>query len=296
MKNTLEQLLSDSSFVRWLKDEASPEDEQKWEMWLREDPEHRLLVREAKQIVVAMERENHIPDPNVELEKLDQSIDRHERKKKRERLMAAFSSDYQPYRRIGRRAVAAAILMVVMLSSVIGYYFNGEGVIPRDEIVETPRVDKYHTDYGEKLTFRLSDGSRIMLNGNSTLVFSSTVEKGLNTEVQLEGEAYFNIARLEDEDQRTFTVQTDDGAIQVLGTRFAVNTFREETKAVLEEGSVTIQSAGSSATYELAPGQLARFKSHDNKIAIQEVNTALYTSWREGKLRFAHTPRKKVED
>src|SRR5699024_4023257 len=156
MKNTLEQLLSDSSFVRWLKEEASPGDEKKWEMWLREDPEHRLLVREAKQIVVAIDSQYHIPEPKGELDKLDQSINFHERNQKRKQLMTTFSSDYQSYRRIGRRSAVAAILMTVMLSSMIGYYFNGEGSIPRDEIVETPRVDRYHTDYGEKLTFRLS--------------------------------------------------------------------------------------------------------------------------------------------
>src|SRR5699024_10088796 len=69
-----------------------------------------------------------------------------------------------------------------------------------------------------------------------------------------------------------------------------------EPKGVLREGTVTIKSGEPLATYELAPGQLARFKSHDNKIAIQEVNTALYTSWREDKLLFAHTPMQKVAD
>src|SRR5690625_3587415 len=138
MKNTLEQLLSDSSFMRWLKDEASPEDGQKWEMWLREDPEHRLLVREAKQIVVAIDSQYHIPDPNIELEKLVHNIDQSEQNQKSKGLMFTFASDYQPYGRIGVQAATASILMELMLSSIIGYYFNGEGPIPRDEIVETP--------------------------------------------------------------------------------------------------------------------------------------------------------------
>src|SRR5699024_3932660 len=69
-----------------------------------------------------------------------------------------------------------------------------------------------------------------------------------------------------------------------------------EPKGVLREGTVTIKSGEPLATYELEPGQLARFKSNDNKIAIQEVNTALYTSWREDKLVFAHTPMQKVAD
>lgn len=36
--------------------------------------------------------------------------------------------------------------------------------------------------------------------------------------------------KLEDKKQCTFIVQTGDGVIQVLGTRFAINIFRGETK------------------------------------------------------------------
>jgi ferric-dicitrate binding protein FerR (iron transport regulator) len=80
----------------------------------------------------------------------------------------------------------------------------------------------------------------------------------------------------------------------VLGTRFAVNTFRGVTRTVLEEGKVNISNAGSSASYELAPGELAQFKSNDNKIAVKKVNTRIYTSWTEDKLIFENTPMTEV--
>lgn len=294
MDNKLEQLLADPSFVLWLRGECSAEEQKQWDQWLQDEPEHQRLIREAKEIVVAVDREYDISDSQKELERLNRVIDRYELRQKQKKVIFTFSSDNQPYRTIGRWAAAAAIVIAVVLGGMVGYYANETGQTAEQEIVETPRIEEYRTDYGEKLMFRLSDGSRITLNGNSSLTFSSTVEKGLNTEVRLEGEAYFNIAHLTGEGQRAFTVQTDDGTIQVLGTRFAVNTFRNETTTVLEEGRVTISNTGSTMNYELAPGQLARFKSNDNKIAIKEVNTQVYTSWKEDKLVFIETPMREV--
>src|SRR5690625_876105 len=240
MNNSLEQLLADSSFVAWLNGECSQEEQTKWDQWLREDPKHQILVREAKEIALAVGSEYDIPDPEKELERLDWVIDRYESQKKHKQVILTFARDNQPYRAIGRRVAAAAIVIAVLLGGVVDYYVHTPWQDGQQEIVETPRADQYRTDYGEKLTFRLSDGSRITLNGNSSLTFSSVVEKGLNTKVWLEGEAYFNIAHLEDSQQRTFSVQTEDGSIRVLGTRFSVNTFRGETRTVLEEGEVTV--------------------------------------------------------
>lgn len=296
MNSKLEQLLSDSSFVMWLRDKSPAEEQQRWERWLREDPGHQRLIREAKEIMGAVDSEYDIPDPNEELGKLDRVIDEYETRRNQKKVIFTFARDNQSYRMIGWWAAAAAILIAVLLGGLVGYFANQPGQSEGQEMVKAPRIETYHTDYGEKLTFRLSDGSIITLNGNSSLIFSSTIEEGLNTEVELEGEAYFNIAHLEGEDQRTFTVQTEDGSIRVLGTRFAVNTFRNETKTVLEEGKVAIKNRGSSTGYELAPGQLARFKSHDNKITVKKVNTQLYTSWTQDKLVFENTSMREVSE
>lgn len=295
MNNSLENLLANPTFVLWLKGKCSPEEKKKWDQWVEEDPDHYRLVREAKEIVVAVDNEHDIPDPEIELEKLNRDIDHYEFHKKNKQLILTFSGDNQPYRAIGRRVATALLLLALLMGGVTGYYFNEGAQIAEQEVVEAPRVDEYQTDYGEKLTFRMSDGSRIILNGNSRLTFSTIVKKGLNTNVWLEGEAYFDIAHLEDKDQRTFTVQTDNGEIQVLGTRFAVNTFRDKTMAVLEEGKINITNNNrSSVSYEIEPGQQARFKAQDNKIAIKEVDTRIYTSWTEDKLTFENTPMTEV--
>jgi ferric-dicitrate binding protein FerR (iron transport regulator) len=279
MNTTLENLLADTSFVLWLKGEGSADQREYWNNWLKEDPDRHRIVREAKEIIEAIDSEYETPNPHTELEKLDHTIDQYERRinQKHRKVIGNIPEQYDKgYQTIGIRVAAAAILILVILGSVMGYYLNrDEGSVNQAAETVEPLIEEYHTDYGEKLTFRLSDGSQITLNANSDLKFSSKIEKGLNTEVWLEGEAYFDIAHLEGEQLRTFTVHTDDGSIQVLGTRFAVNTFRGVTRTVLEEGKVNISNSGSSASYELAPGELAQFKSNDNKIAVKKVNTRI---------------------
>src|SRR5699024_7045779 len=142
--------------------------------------------------------------------------------------------------------------------------------------------------------------SRIVLNANSTLRFSSALNNGLNTQVWLRGEAYFDIAHLEEDRRRTFTVHTGDGDIRVLGTRFTVNTFAGGTQTALEQGKINIQikedngSGVPSPEFELSPGEMAQFAAGDNKIAVKEADMRLYTSWTEDKFTFAQTPMQDV--
>lgn len=293
MSNKLEQILSDSSFILWLKNKCSREEERKWEEWLREAPEHQVLVREAKEIVNAVDSEYDIPNPQKELGILNKKIDQYECHQKLKRVTLLFSAENKSYQRMARLATAAVILITAIFGGIVGYNYTTQQEAV-EEIVEKPEFEEYRTDYGEKITFRLSDGSLITLNGNSKLTFSSTIKEGLNSEVWLEGEAYFNIAHLTEEEKRSFTVHTDEGAIQVLGTRFGVNTYQQETKTVLEEGKISILTDASDTGYELTPGKMARFKANDNKITVKDVNPQVYTSWKEDKMIFIETPMEEV--
>ncbi|MFH5884515.1 FecR family protein [Halalkalibaculum sp. DA3122] len=293
----LEQLLSDESFVLWLKGEASPGQKERWDVWLQEQPGRRQLVADARVMMQALEREHELPDPHLELQKLNQKIDQAERASSSQ---AGAAPGLYHRRRIAPVA-AGIVFLVVLLGGVFAYQAYPsyqQSIESTAEKTQTTPVKEYETDYGEKLTFRLSDGSRIVLNANSELRFSSRIEEGLNTEVWLKGEAYFDITHLEDEQQRTFTVHTDNGSVQVLGTRFAVNTFRGRTQTVLEEGEVSVrvrdEDTGKPNEYLLEPGEMVQFKAYDNKIAVKQVNTRVYTSWKEDKLIFEKTPMEEV--
>jgi transmembrane sensor len=152
----------------------------------------------------------------------------------------------------------------------------------------------------------LSNGSRIVLNANSHLKFSSAVKNGLRTEVWLEGEAWFDITHFKDEHLvQTFVVQTTDGMVEVLGTRFAVKTFENETRAVLEEGSILVKTnhqanAGRSGEDRiesgvlLQPGEKALISGDKSEISVEKVNPWIYMSWGDEMWTFEDTSVKEI--
>lgn len=293
---SLEELLATKSFVLWVKGEDSIGEGEYWDNWLQGDPNRQELVKEAKGLIAALKAELNTPNPHTELEKLKNNIEGFEKNSSHIHYM----NDKPAYRRYSRSIAAGIIFMVTCLGSLFVYqnHVTPEPVKKDIAKVEPAPVKEYHTKYGEKITYRLSGGSSIVLNANSSLKFSSTIEKGLNTEVWLEGEAYFNIARLKGDQQRTFTVHTSDGSVEVLGTKFVVKTFDSGTQTVLEEGKIKINPtvSDSSARGFIAPGQMANYARGDKNIVVKNVNTDIYTSWVEDKMVFDNTPMEKVAE
>ncbi|WP_159521583.1 FecR family protein [Sunxiuqinia indica] len=80
------------------------------------------------------------------------------------------------------------------------------------------------------LTFRLPDQSRVVLSPNSTASYPKYWWK---RQVDLNGEAYFEVEKGE-----KFTVQTQLGAVRVLGTRFLVSEKQNNMLVSCYEGNV----------------------------------------------------------
>jgi succinate dehydrogenase/fumarate reductase flavoprotein subunit len=72
MKQTaLKELLNDESFIRWLQDEAAPEEQQTWDRWLTDGPEKQALVQKAGKIMTMPFVEKTPPDVEKELQELE---------------------------------------------------------------------------------------------------------------------------------------------------------------------------------------------------------------------------------
>lgn len=137
-------------------------------------------------------------------------------------------------------------------------------------------------------TFRvvLSDGSKIWINANSKLNFPIGFS-GNERKVQLNGEAYFEVAKNK---AKPFIVQTPQQRIQVLGTHFNVNAYTDERiqKTTLLEGLVQISTSESvSKTVIIQPGQQA--DQDHNMIQVRSVNTEDAVGWKNGLFVFDQT-------
>ena len=130
---------------------------------------------------------------------------------------------------------------------------------------------------GGEFFLALPDGTQVWLNSETVLRFPSCFAEGVR-EVQLEGEAYFDVAH---EEGSVFRVKMAGGVITVLGTEFCATAYPEERlAATLVEGSIAFRAQdGDSA--ELHPNQRLEYDNQAGKIEVQEVDPWLYTSWKE---------------
>ncbi|MES2275925.1 MAG: FecR domain-containing protein [Bacteroidota bacterium] len=135
--------------------------------------------------------------------------------------------------------------------------------------METPKGGQWH--------LILADGTHVWLNAASSIRYPTRFT-GAERNVELSGEAYFEVAKKKD---MPFIVKTSQTAIKVLGTHFNVNAYESaDTKTTLLEGS--IQASNSSSTILLKPGQQAIARSNASEIQIKNVNTDESVAWKNG--------------
>lgn len=169
----------------------------------------------------------------------------------------------------------AAVLVVALFMSSIWFYRQSQ---PDYTYLQEQTI---RITYGAKTQFSMPDGSMVWLNSGSSLTFSSDFSK--KREVYLKGEAFFDILKK----KIPFSVNTDYGQVNVLGTAFNVQAYsRDEFAITLVRGSVQVNSDEQKAT--LSPGEQARMMN--NQLTKAEVGTDLYTSWKDGKLIFKREP------
>lgn len=136
-------------------------------------------------------------------------------------------------------------------------------------ILEVPR--------GGEFFLALPDGTLVWLNSETVLRFPSRFAEG-KREVQLEGEAYFDVAH---EEGSIFQVKMAEGVITVLGTEFCATAYPEEClAATLVEGNITFY-APNGASVNLRPNQRLEYNSLVGSLDVKEVDPWLYTSWKE---------------
>ncbi|HEX6223679.1 MAG TPA: FecR domain-containing protein, partial [Chryseolinea sp.] len=134
---------------------------------------------------------------------------------------------------------------------------------------------------GQKLDFRLPDGSRVHLNSNSTISYP---EKFLGEvrEVTLDGEAFFDVTH---NPAQPFIVRTANANTRVLGTSFNVFSGNEITTITLVEGKVNVSTPGGQTTL-LTPNQQATIAKGEGDIETHEVDVEKYVGWKNNTLHF----------
>jgi len=169
---------------------------------------------------------------------------------------------------------------VIKLNGQIAYTNTGSG--KGDEVL---LLNTIATARGNQYQLILSDGSKVWLNAASSLRFP-TAFKGKERRVEVTGEAFFEIAK---DAARPFKVQVGGGEIDVLGTRFNVNAYMDESsvKTTLLEGAVVVKR--DAALQKLSPGQQAEFTPKGELTLSKNVDVTQETAWKDGLFWFNNT-------
>lgn len=149
--------------------------------------------------------------------------------------------------------------------------------------IATPRGGKYQLN--------LPDGTKVWLNAASSLKFPVNFAAN-ERRVELSGEAYFEVSKNR---QRPFHVKTTGQDLEVLGTHFNINAFKDEveTRTTLLEGAVKIlpfnyhSNLANPVEAILKPGQQAVLGSQGLNIVKADVGEVM--SWKNGMFQFNDT-------
>jgi len=176
--------------------------------------------------------------------------------------------------RIRRIIVSVAASIAVLLSS---YLFWPEAVSDSMQV-------SYSTEYGETKSVQLSDGSTVLLNANSTLLWDLNWKKAGKRSAHLEGEAFFEVEKMQDV---KFNLTTGDIMIKVLGTSFNVRSRNGNTDVFLNTGVVDLAIENrAEENFSMSPGDLIHYRKAEQLVVNESSTMGESASWVDGMLEF----------
>lgn len=118
----------------------------------------------------------------------------------------------------------------------------------------------YRTARGERRAVTLADGSRVQLNTASAI--SVRMDGTARRIRQHAGEILVETAHAPPYASQPFMVQTEDGQMQALGTRFIVRKLEHGTALAVLEGAVRVTPAASATAVVVHAGEQLHFDGH----------------------------------
>ena len=175
--------------------------------------------------------------------------------------------DFRRHYRIQLLRIAAVVILLLSVAFGAFYFTLSDRIVPLYSLT---------VPAGNSNTLLLPDGTKVWLNAESTIKYPSSF-MGLQRNIEIEGEAYLEVAHNR---WRPFIVNTPNGKIKVLGTKFYVTSTTEEKDFMVSliEGSVKISSGDKSAT--LKPGYRAQFKDGEFKQSV--IRSLESELWKDG--------------
>jgi ferric-dicitrate binding protein FerR (iron transport regulator) len=175
------------------------------------------------------------------------------------------------------RAAASVALLVACL----GWMWT-----ERDRLL----TREYRSGYGQVMPLTLPDGSRVVLNANSTLRVPRFGFGKTDREVVLSGEARFSVQHTQS--HQRFIVRTPQHlAVEVLGTEIVVFSRPRGSKVVLNKGKVRLWVPNRDGAKPLAivPGDVVTIEPAGGLLVKHGQAVQMHHAWEEKRYVFLNT-------
>ncbi len=316
---------------RILAGEASGEEREEFETWLRENDEHRVFFEKIEHAWYTGKYAARWK--NVEMSTAWKNVEHKWKRRQRSR-----------FKRIGW-SVAASVAVLIGITWFVGQW---QRKIPSSVVVQSPVVKpgeskarlvlssgfevelgctngdtinekgfpilngKEYIDYskqenslsgdvvynelivpsGGEYRLVLADHTVVYMNSESRLKYP-VVFTGKNRMVELEGEAYFDVSK---DEEHPFVVRTEQLDVTVLGTGFNVMAYKRDsrTEVTLVKGKVDVKSGEINEI--LTPCRQFVMNNENREYEVKTVNVATYVDWKDGVLNFDGMPLEELGD
>ncbi len=276
--------------ARFVTGDHTPEEYAAFLQWLESASENDLGVIADEHEALEEHWTLSAAGPTSEwVEQLEKKLDRTEEKKRQAVIRNI-------YTRRGFRWIAAASVLTFLAGGSYWWYshqaggtFNASGSAVTSSRKPIEALSKLFTTPkgGSQQQFELADGSKVWLNAASTLKIPTSFN-GKERNVELSGEAYFEVAKNAD---KPFRIQIRDAKIEVLGTQINVMAYEDEpvSKTTLMEGAIKVVRG--SGELSLQPGEQAEiaYSLSGSLTPIKlnrDVKQGSILSWKSGYLDF----------
>ncbi|MBK9737826.1 MAG: FecR domain-containing protein [Saprospiraceae bacterium] len=245
-------LLEDDSFISWVKSEFVIDDVQ-WSAFVDDHLDKMDSINECIKLVRNIDfAEHHSLDTEALWTRISDST-AYDVSQEKGKVKQLFSLNW-----------AIAVLAAACIAMII--------------IFKPGMSDSHNVSTGiaEEFVQTLPDGSKVKLNAETSISFN---EHNWNKEriVHMKGLAFFEVKK-----GSKFSVQSDKGIVEVLGTSFSVNSRDNTFEVICKTGKVEVTSAGSESSVTLLPGDKSLLKNGLLEIKDGHDNTPNQITWLEG--------------
>jgi len=189
-------------------------------------------------------------------------------------------------RRIGRFPGKQTLLIGAL--TMLAVFAIGVGI--RRNTTQDTVTQHYVTHPRQRRSITLADGSRMLLAPSTTVTINGRT-------LDVTGEAFFTVSP---HSETPFLVRTTNAVVRVLGTRFAVRRYPDESasRIMVDEGRVAVEAVGSHPqrprTRGVLSAQMAVLVTDSGMTMTSGVAVPEMISWTSGTVVFSGVPLRDV--